>query len=218
MKQPDQARDDAIRRSSEALAGEGLEYFAHYKLRIVRRILGRNFSQPILDYGCGLGDLVRLLAQAFDTVHGYDPSPANIELAKKRAHGAKLFDDPELLPKGHYGAVILAGVLRHVPPENRPGLLRNVVQLLSRGGCAIVFEHNALHPIMRKVVRDAEGADVEIPTRRELRRLLKDAKLSRIRTQYIVFFPRVFSLFRRLEPLMGRIPAGAQIVAYGEKR
>ena len=218
MREHDSVRDDQIRRTSVALAGEGLEYFAEYKLRVVRKILGKGFSAPVLDFGCGAGDFTRLLTQTFDSVHGYDPSAQTIELAKKRVPRAELFDDPALLPKAHYGAVILAGVLRHLPPENRPGLMRNVVQLLARKGKVILFEHNALHPIMRKVVRDAEGADVLIPSPWELRRLLKDAGLAKRSLEFIVFFPRALSFLRPLEPLMGRFPTGAQIVAHGEKK
>lgn len=218
MREVDTVRDEEIRKTSVALAGEGLEYFAEYKLRVVRKILGKSFSGTILDYGCATGDLTRLLAQSFDSVHGYDPSAQAIELAKKRVGRAELFDDPALLPKANYGAVILAGVLRHMPPENRPGLMRNVVQLLARKGKLIVFEHNALHPIMRKVVHDAEGTDVIIPSPWEVRRLLKDAGLSKRSLEFIVFFPRALSLLRPLEPLLGRFPTGAQVVAHGEKK
>jgi 2-polyprenyl-3-methyl-5-hydroxy-6-metoxy-1,4-benzoquinol methylase len=218
MKEPDSVREDALRRTSVALAGEGLEYFAQYKLRVLRRILGKSFTAPLLDFGCGAGDFTRLLAQTFDAVHGYDPSAQAIELAKKRVPRAELFDDTAALPKGHYGAVILAGVLRHIPPENRPGLMRNVVQLLARRGKAIVFEHNGLHPIMRKVVRDAEDPDTIIPSPWEVKRLLKDAGLAKRSFEYIVFFPRALSMLRPLEPLMWRLPAGAQVVAWGEKR
>lgn len=211
-------RDEAaIGRKSRALAGEELEYFAHYKLRVIRKILGKNFSGPILDYACKTGDLVRLLAQSFDTVHGYDPSPANLELARKRITRAELFDDPEQLPKGHYSAIVLAGALRQVPPENRPGMMRSVVQLLANKGKVIVFEHNSVHPVMQRLVRDVEGPDTIMLPRREIKRLLKDAKLSRVEVDYIVFLPRALSWFRPLEPLMGRLPFGAQIVGWGTK-
>jgi len=218
MKEPNSRRDAAVERSSAALAGEDLEYFARYKLAVVKRILGRKFSGSVLDFGCGTGDVTRLLAQTYDVVHGYDPSTYNLDVAKKRAPLAELFDDPASLPRGHYGAIVLAGVLRHVPPENRPGLVRTVVQLLAIGGKAIVFEHNAIHPVMKRVVRNAEGIDIHIPPRAEIKRLLKDAKLSRIASDYIVFFPRSLSLLRPLEPLLARVPAGAQVVVHGEKR
>lgn len=218
MKEHDATRDAAIRRSSQALAGEGLEYFAHYKLRVLQRVLGRAFSAPLLDYGCGLGDFTRLLAQTFDDVHGYDPSAQAVELASKRTPRATFHDDPDALPRAHYGAVVLAGVLRHVPPENRPGLMRNVAALLARGGKLVVFEHNALHPVMRRVVRELEGDGAHIPTPWEIRRLIKDAGLGRRSLEFIVFFPRALSWLRPLEAAMGRVPAGAQVVAWGEKR
>jgi hypothetical protein len=82
----------------------------------------------------------------------------------------------------------------------------------------ILFEHNSLHPIMRRLVRDVDGPEAIMPPAWELKRLLKDAGLVKRKLEYIVFFPRVLSMLRPLEPLLGRLPAGAQVVAYGTKK
>ncbi len=40
---------------SVAVSGEDSTYFAEYKARYLRRLLGNNFSGKALDFGCGIG-------------------------------------------------------------------------------------------------------------------------------------------------------------------
>ena len=207
--------DKELRERSLALSGEGTEYFAAYKRRVIQRIVGDKDAGPVLDFGCGTGDLLKELVRGYAPVHGYDPDPDHLALAHKRVPSAELFDDPESLPRDHYGVVVLANVMRHVPPENRPGLVRTVVQLLRKGGTVFFFEYNPLNPITRRVARAAPEGEGELLPPWEVRRMLKDAKLSKHRLEFIVFFPRAFAGFRAFEPLMSRLPIGAQIVGWG---
>lgn len=210
-------QDERKREESIALSGEGTEYFAAYKRHVLERILGTKDAGPILDFGCGTGDLLKELVRGFAPVHGYDPDPDCLALAHKRVPTAELFDDPETLPRDHYGAVVLANVMRHVPPENRPGLVRTAVQLLRKGGTLVFFEYNPLNPITRRVARAAPEGEGELLFPWEVRRLLKDAKLGKRHLEFIVFFPRQFAGFRAFEPLMSRVPIGAQVVGWGQR-
>jgi 2-polyprenyl-3-methyl-5-hydroxy-6-metoxy-1,4-benzoquinol methylase len=210
---------DRIHAKNVALSGEDPEYFAVYKHRVLKEILGPRFGEPVLDFGCGIGNLTRHLVRSFPKVDGYDPSAESVSLARQRAPEARFFDDVDALPKEHYGAVVLANVLHHVPPENRPGLLRIVTQRLARRGKVIVFEHNPLNPVTRKVVADCpfdENAVLLYP--REVKRLLRDAKLAKVELDYIVFFPRALAWLRPMERRLRWLPAGAQVVAWGERR
>src|SRR5262245_46947324 len=85
--------------TSIAASGESTEYFAIYKQRVLERMLRKGFDRPVLDFGCGIGNLTRLLTESFPHVHGYDPSSESTELAKRRTPAATFFDDPEALPK-----------------------------------------------------------------------------------------------------------------------
>jgi SAM-dependent methyltransferase len=210
---------DQIHSKNVALSGEDPDYFAEYKHRVLQRILGRRFDEPVLDFGCGIGNLTRHLVRSFPKVDGYDPSAESVGMARERAPEATFFDDADLLPKEHYGAVVLANVLHHVPPENRPGLMRIVTQRLARKGRVIVFEHNPLNPVTRKVVADCpfdENAVLLYPG--EVKRLLHDAKLAKVTLDYIVFFPRALAWLRPVERRLGWLPAGAQVVAWGERK
>lgn len=208
-------RDRAKREQALVLSGESADYFAAYKRRVLERTAGA--TAPVLDFGCGTGDLLRELVRTFDPVHGYDPDPEALALAKKRVPFAELFDDPEALPRDFYGAIVLANVMRQVPPENRPGLVRTVVQLLRPGGTVVFFEYNPLNPIARWVARAVPEGEGDLIYPWELRRMLKDAKLTSRRVEFIVFFPRAFAGLRAFEPRMSRVPFGAQIVGRGRR-
>ncbi len=210
---------DAMHAKSIAASGEGTEYFAIYKQKVLERLLGRGFDKAVLDFGCGIGNLTRLLVESFPTVHGYDPSSECVKLARERTPRAAFFEDTEDLPKDHYGAIVLANVLHHVPPPNRPGLVQTIVRALAPQGRLVVFEHNPINPVTRKAVAACpfdEGVELLFPW--EVKRLLSGAGLRSIERDYIVFFPRFLAMARGLEPRLGWLPLGAQVCAWGTKK
>jgi len=208
---------DDLHAKNVALSGESPEYFAIYKQKFLERLLGP-LDAPVLDFGCGIGNLTRLLVGSFAHVRGYDPSSESVVLAKKRAPLADFYDDLDSIPEKTFGAVVLANVLHHVPPENRAGLMKTVGKLLAPGGKAVVFEHNPYNPVTRKVVRECEfdeNAVLLYPS--ETRRLLHDAGLHHLERDYIVFFPRALSALRGMESWLRWVPMGAQYAAWGQR-
>ncbi|MGO8993227.1 MAG: class I SAM-dependent methyltransferase [Polyangiaceae bacterium] len=207
---------DAMHAHSVAASGESPEYFAIYKQKVLERMLGPGYAQPILDFGCGIGNLTTHIAKSFPVVHGYDPSAECATLAQKRAPTAKFFDDPEALPKNHYGTAILANVLHHVPPENRAGLMKTVASTLAPGGRLVIFEHNPWNPVTRHAVAICsfdENAILLYPS--EVKRLLRGAELFKVDLDYIVFFPHALAAMRPMEPGLKWFPLGAQVCAWG---
>lgn len=63
----------------------------------------------VLDYGCGLGQSVVLLADAW----GYDPSAEARDLARQR--GLKIFDTPDAIPQHSFDVVLCRHALEHMP-------------------------------------------------------------------------------------------------------
>jgi 2-polyprenyl-3-methyl-5-hydroxy-6-metoxy-1,4-benzoquinol methylase len=205
--------------SSVAVSGEAPEYFAIYKQKVLERMLGARFDRPVLDFGCGIGNLTLHLAKSFETVHGYDPSAESVKLAATRAPKATFFHETEALPKDHYGAAVIANVLHHVPVADRLSLLRGVADTLAPGGRLIIFEHNPWNPVTRHAVRSCAFDDNAILlSPREVRRLLKATGLTDVELDYIVFFPRALAFARGLEASLRRVPLGAQVFAWGVKR
>jgi SAM-dependent methyltransferase len=193
-----------------------LEAKARRLLELTRRYLPA--SRPAaLDVGCGPGLFDRHLGSSFE-LHGVDVSPAMVERAREtnpeasyRVYdGRRLpYDDREL------DIAFAVCVLHHVDPPDRPALLAEMARVTRPGGLALVFEHNPLNPLTRRVVRDcAFDEGVELLGRRELERLCRSAGLELLGTEYLLFFPwRADTIERRLT----RLPFGAQYVVVGRK-
>src|SRR5690242_16973583 len=71
------------------------EYFASYKVELVRRVADPARVRAILDFGCGAGRSLAHLGRAFPDarIAGYDVSPASIDVARALLPGAQLTSD-----------------------------------------------------------------------------------------------------------------------------
>ena len=123
-----------------------------------------------------------------------------------------------------YSRVIARHIGKHIPGnpttvvDNMPGaaslLAANYVYKAAKpDGLTMVFEHNPLNPLTRRVVRNcAFDEGVELIGRGELTRLFRAAGLAVADREYLLFFPwRADALERRLT----RLPLGAQYVVTG---
>lgn len=209
------ARYDEVHNRSLAASGETCEYFADYKLSCLER-LGAPKSEPLLDYGCGVGNVLAKLAGRFAEVHGYDPSQESLRVASERVPRAVLHDAPQRIPSEYFATAVLSGVLHHVPRPQRVTLLRHLRTRLRPGGRVVIFEHNPLNPVTRRAVADCpfdDDADLLWPW--YARRLLVDAGFRGVQLDFIVFFPRPLAWLRPLEPRLRALPAGAQMMLVG---
>jgi len=205
-------------RSSVAASGEDPAYFHDYKVSCLER-KGVSWEGPLLDFGCGIGNLTARFVGKYREVHGYDPSAKSIARARERAPGAQLHDDAKTLPKEYFETAVMSGVLHHVQPSARVDLLRTVRGLLRPGGRLVVFEHNPLNPVtQRAVAACAFDDDAILLWPWEARGLLTDAGFSDVSLEYIVFFPRPLAFLRPLEPLLSRVLLGAQQMLVATKR
>lgn len=208
-------RYDEVHNRSLAASGETCEYFADYKLACLQRI-GAPTSEPLLDYGCGVGNVLAKFAESFVEVHGYDPSQESLRIASERVPSAVLHRASDRIPSGHFATAVLSGVLHHVPRPERIALLRGVKKCLRTRGRVVIFEHNPLNPVTRRAVADCpfdDDADLLWPW--QAKRLLVDAGYSAVRLDFIVFFPRPLAWLRPLEPRLRALPAGAQTMLVG---
>lgn len=203
---------DALHAASIGASGENTEYFSAYKLDCLER-LGVDTSAPILDFGCGIGNLTEQLVRRFGEVHGFDPSKESLAVARTRAPRAHFHEETELLPNGFFETAVLSGVLHHIVPKERPAVLREVIGKLQPGGRLVVFEHNPFNPLTRRAVAACPfDDDAVLLSPRGAKRLLRAAGLSEVRLDYIVFFPRPLSFLRPLEPRLRRLMLGAQMM------
>ena len=207
------AVEDAI-----SFAGKEHDFYLEAKARrlleLTRRHLGTG-RPSALDVGCGPGLFDRHLGASLE-LHGVDPSPAMVERAGEvNPEGSYRVYDGRRLPfgDGELDVTFAVCVLHHVDPPDRPGLVAEMARVTRPGGLTLVFEHNPLNPLTRRVVRDcAFDEGVELLGRRELERLFRGAGLELLATEYLLFFPwRMDALERRLTSL----PLGAQYVVAG---
>lgn len=181
------------------------------------RLAGSKFDDPILDYGCGVGALTNRLCTRYSRVYGYDPSIKCLAEAREHGNHAIFCDDRNNLPRAHFGIVVLANVLHHVPPPNRIELVTWLRALLRPGkGRLVVFEHNPYNPLTRRAVAQCEfDDDAILLAPGELARLLTQGGYESVQRRFIVFFPRSLASLRPLEPSLGWLPVGAQMMVFG---
>src|SRR5690242_13038736 len=101
---------DDMHAASIKASGESTAYFAEYKLHCLERMGAR---EPVLDFGCGIGNLTEQLVKTFRDVHGYDPSSESLRVAEPRAKAATFHHDLSVVPEGKFETAVLAGVLHH---------------------------------------------------------------------------------------------------------
>jgi 2-polyprenyl-3-methyl-5-hydroxy-6-metoxy-1,4-benzoquinol methylase len=202
------------------MSGDSGEYFSEYKARYVARIAGPRFSGKILDFGCGIGLLSSRLKQHLPAaiIHGYDPSPESIGLVPPELAAAGRFSDQLSNLDGDYQLAVLSNVMHHIAQAQREQTIVDIAAHLAPGGKLILFEHNPWNPLTRWVVRHCpfdEGVVLLPP--REVSAYFARASLAIRKCDFIVFFPKMLSGLRVLEPSLSWLPAGAQYAMVGEK-
>lgn len=117
----------------------------------------------------------------------------------------------ELSEKQKYNFIIAANVFHHIKLAERKDALLKLKKLLKPSGKIIIFEHNPLNPITRRIVKECSfDKDAEIILRGEFIKLAEACDLKTELKRYIVFFPWASNLLRNLEHLLKFVPLGAQ--------
>lgn len=181
----------------------------------------------LLDYGCGHGLFLKVLAEEGfpGDLTGCDVSQEMLRQAArvwKNEAGPSFFllteNDPATQGES-YDLVILCAVLHHIDPAERAATYRTVHRLLKPGGRVYVFEHNPLNPVTNFVVKRTPIDQNAILLRaREVRAGLLEAGFQEPGKCYQMFFPPRFRFLRGVETLLRWLPLGAQYAVWGEKR
>ena len=195
------------------VTGESSEFFAEYKARYIARRMGSRFSGRILDYGCGVGMLSGYLKQTFPkvVVDGYDPSDGSIAKVDPSIRAQGMFTSDWNQVGRDYNLIVVTNVMHHIPPAERQDVILRIRDHLAPQGVLIIVEHNPLNPLTRWAVANcAFDDDAILLHTAETAGYVSHSGLEILRRDYIVFFPRLLSWFRRMEPYLGWCPAGAQ--------
>jgi SAM-dependent methyltransferase len=93
---------------------------------------------PVLDAGCGRGELLDLLRERGMTYYGVDVNPEMVERCRERGHRdvvlADLNEHLETLRQGELGAIITCQVIEHLSSFDLERFLRSARRVLRSGG------------------------------------------------------------------------------------
>lgn len=209
--------------SDVKLFGEGYEYFARYKIEILKRFyrdgLGSGAVQTplrILEIGCGTGGIqpfLPLLERNYLSL-GLDYSFQSVKEAARANPGGRYFQGTAAalpLGGGNFDLVFLAVVIHHFPMAIRPSVFAEAARVLKPGGVAAVFEHNPYNPLTRWVVgRSPLDRDAILLPLPEVVRHFEAAGLQVRRKQYTTFFPKALRPLRAFEHKIGWCFLGGQ--------
>jgi len=209
-----------------ALTGESKSYFAETRVEWLKKKLSKmDFTtKNILDYGCGDGATVPLLADRLsgELMVGTDPSAKAIAIAKQKYAGDN-FEFHILnstgLEHSIFDLVYSNGVFHHITVEQRPETIKWIHDRLHIGGVFALWENNPLNPATRLIMsRVAFDRGCVMVWPHQARKMLIEAGFNVISISYQFIFPRFLGLFRFLESPLASIPLGGQYLILAQKK
>jgi ubiquinone/menaquinone biosynthesis C-methylase UbiE len=214
--------DETVNQSL-AFLGVKVGYFTRVKADYLLDLLADHFGDTrgldLLDVGCGVGNYHRLVQGRLRSLSGVDVSAACVdEAAQHNPAGTYCAYDGSRLPfaDGQFDVATTICVMHHVPPAQWPAFVAEMKRVLKPGGLAVVFEHNPLNPLTRRVVSNCEfDADAVLLRQGRTRSLLAEAGFRDVASRSILSIPSAGQWSRRLDLLLGRLALGAQYFARG---
>jgi len=202
---------------SLAVTGESREFYAQKRIDWTVQCVARygQSVRRILDYGCGDGANVPMLAARFKAEHvlGADVSAESIAVAQQAnaAPGLQFLCTREWTPDGTFDLAFTNGVFHHIPPAERPACLEAIRRALRPGGMFAFWENNPWNPgtqfVMSRCAFDEHAIKI---SPREAKKLLSSAGFKILRTDSLFYFPRPLSFLRPAEAWLSRLPLGGQ--------
>ena len=201
-----------------AFSGRDAHYFTELKARalieLAARHVGHTAGLTALDIGCGVGLTDRYLTDSFAKVIGVDIFEGVLERAAATNPQAQyLLHDEHSLPldDGTVDVAFAICVVHHVPPVQWRAFAAEMARVLRPGGIAVIFEHNPLNPMTRRVVSNCVfDDDAVLLRRRTAASLLRNAGLVSCEDRYIAFLPFGHQVAAPVDAALRRVPLGAQ--------
>lgn len=216
-----------------SVSGEDKDFFARGRVEWLSRCLKTLNFQPttILDFGCGTGSATPHFIEVLrpDRILGVDVSEGSVALARER-HGKEVINQEnqqtvrfELLrgfsPDGSFDLGFCNGVFHHIPLHERATAVRCVFDSLKPGGIFAFWENNPWNPGTRYVMsRIPFDRDAIMVSALEAKQLLRAGGFEVLRVDFLFIFPKALSWLRGVEPMVSRLPIGAQYQVLARKK
>jgi SAM-dependent methyltransferase len=215
--------DEALARGL-SVTGEDKAFFARARIAHLAgrmREMGRQPSS-VLDFGCGTGDATPLFFELLgvERVVGVDVSERSLDVARAR-HGsdrARFVPLREFSPRGEFPLTFCNGVFHHVPPAERPSVVRLLRDALEPAGFLAIWDNNPWNPGTRYVMwRIPFDRGAVMVSARAARGMVEAGGLEPVRIDHLFVFPRFLRRLRFLESRLARAPIGAQYLVLSRK-
>jgi len=202
---------------SLAVTGENREFYAQKRIDWTAQCVTR-LGHPvrrILDYGCGDGANVPMLAARFQAEHtvGVDVSAESVAVARRQysAPGLQFLALNEWVQDGFIDLAFTNGVFHHINPADRMVCLQAIRRALRPDGLLAFWENNPWNPgtqyVMSRCAFDEQAIKI---SPREAKKMLAAAGFTILRTDSLFYFPRQLSFLRSAEVWLHRLPLGGQ--------
>jgi len=210
---------------SVGFAGMSVDYFARVKVNYLLDIASAHFgdarSVSALDIGCGIGLSHKLLVPRLGELAGVDVSSGCIETARQENPDVnyKLYEGT-VLPweDGRFDLVFASCVMHHVEPRQWGSFVDEMFRVLTSNGLAVIFEHNPLNPLTRRIVDKCPLDENAVLLRaNKTISLFTDAGFNGILSRKILTIPTWGRWGRRADNVLGMLPLGAQYYVKGVK-
>jgi len=217
--------DGGLDNPVKRLMGDQADQFIAVKARwLLRREPAlKEGGLALLDYGCGAGDLMRVLGGlgARASFTGCDVSAGMLAEVVKRWPSslgpapATAAQEGAATPfaDGQFDVITISAVLHHVPVAERQEVYRELGRVLKPGGRIYVFEHNPRNPLVRYVIaRTPIDENAILLDANEVRHGLLDTARYELETDYLMFMPPGIGFLAPVDRTLAWLPLGAQYV------
>jgi ubiquinone/menaquinone biosynthesis C-methylase UbiE len=217
-----------LHQTNIALSGETPDYFAEYKIKDLKSLVGDDprgiHGARFLDLGAGVGTSVPFFRKHFPSAHVtcVDVSMKSLKIGVARFAGHASFTafDGICLPfaDSTFDYVFAACVFHHVPPSEHSRLFKEMWRALKPGGRIMIYEHNPLNPLTVKAINTCPfDENAVLIGAHALKARLVSVGFQQLQIRYRVFFPRALRWLRPLEQWLGWLPMGAQYYVHGKR-
>jgi SAM-dependent methyltransferase len=218
--------DNPIKR----LMGDRADQFIAVKARwLLRREPGLEAGGlAMLDYGCGAGDLMRVLAGMGTKASftGCDVSSGMLAEVGRRWPAALGPAPATALQEGartpfadnQFDIATISAVLHHVPVAERAAVYAELGRVVKPGGRIYVFEHNPRNPLVRYVIaRTPIDENAVLLDSREVQEGLLGAARYELETDYLMFMPPGLAFLAPVDRVLAWLPLGGQYAVTARK-
>ena len=218
-----------LHQESIGASGEDPEYFFAYKIRDLllestKRMSMHGRQMQVLDFGSGSGNSIPYIRDLFQgcSLTCADVSKRSLELAAQRfpeqANFVRLESSVLPFPDNSIDIVFAACVFHHIDGHLHRPILSEWRRVLRPGGMAMLYEHNPLNALTRRVVNSrAFDVNAKLISGRAMKRNFFAAGFTGAEVSYRVYFPKSLRMLRPLERVLSGIPLGAQYYAVALK-